>query len=160
MIATRFKTVGWVACVATAALGCYLVSLRVASERNDLIRTERALLAAREDIRGLQTELNTRSRLVQLERWNADVLALTAPKARQYLTGEMQLASLATTAQPQPAVQTADAAALQASPAIARVAYAPVTSRPATRLVHSVSLTLDGTREVAFYDAGAKSPRP
>ena len=31
MIATRFRTVGWVASVAVAALGCYLVSLRVAA---------------------------------------------------------------------------------------------------------------------------------
>ena len=75
-IATRFKTVSWSAVAGAAALGCYLVSLQVASERAKVADTERALLTAQQDIRALNTELGTRSRLVQLERWNADVLSL------------------------------------------------------------------------------------
>jgi hypothetical protein len=143
MIATRFKTVMWAACVAFAALACYLISLRVASERAQVDHAERSLLAAKDDIRSLQTELNTRSRLVQLERWNADVLALTAPKAHQYLAGEMQLASLATTTAPQPGGAQPDASGLQAPAELAQVAYHPAAEKPATRLVHSVSLDLD-----------------
>jgi hypothetical protein len=144
MIATRFNTVMLAACVAIAALSCYLISLRVASERAQVDHAERSLLAAKDDIRSLQTELNTRSRLVQLERWNADVLALTAPKAHQYLAGEMQLASLATTAAPQPAGAQPDASGLQAPAELAQVAYRPAApQKPATRLVHSVSLDLD-----------------
>ncbi len=176
MIATRFRTVVWVACVAFAALGCYLVSLKVAAERAEVTRAERRLLATREDIRSLTTELNTRSRLVQLERWNADVLSLTAPKAGQYLAGEMQLASL-TTATPAPnADATPDAAGLQVAPAVAQVAYRRVADAPATKLVHSVSLDLDAPaqrpafqrasltipagQEIAYLDRGGKSPRP
>jgi hypothetical protein len=156
MIATRFNTVMLAACVAIAALSCYLISLRVASERAQVDRTERRLLAAQEDIRSLQTELNTRSRLVQLERWNADVLALTAPKAHQYLAGEMQLASLATTTNgnsgagsTQLASASADTAGLQAPAELAQIAYRKVDAgqmdggKPATRLVHSVNLDLD-----------------
>jgi hypothetical protein len=177
MIATRFKMVGYAACVATAALGCYLVSLRVASERADLTRTERHLLMARQDIRSLQTELNTRSRLVQLERWNADVLALTAPKADQYLAGEMQLASLSAPTSPSAdadAPRTPEAAALQPSAAVAQVAYHPVAPAPATRALHSVSLDLDapeaqpglrralggGLRRVALIVTDMKPSRP
>ncbi len=182
MIATRFRTVGWVASVAAAALGCYLVSLRVASERAQVSQIEHRLSATREDIRSLQTELNTRSRLVQLERWNADVLSLTAPKARQYLAGEMQLASLATPAASAPAAGVPDASGLQAPPAVAQVAYHRVADAPATRLVHSVSLDLDapadqlllhrasltrpvsvdriGGGRVAYLDAGGKMRRP
>src|SRR3546814_9830287 len=46
-------------------------------------------------IRHLQSELGTRERLPQLERWNADVLALSAPKAGQYLDGAVELAAFA-----------------------------------------------------------------
>ncbi|HEY0315137.1 MAG TPA: hypothetical protein VGC28_02615 [Sphingomonas sp.] len=175
-IATRFKTVSWAAVAGAAALGCYLVSLQVASERAKVADTEHALLAAQQDIRALNTELGTRSRLVQLERWNADVLSLTAPKAGQYLAGEMQLASL-TTATPAPnADATPDAAGLQVAPAVAQVAYRRVADAPATKLVHSVSLDLDAPaqrpafqrasltipagQEIAYLDRGGKSPRP
>lgn len=143
-IATRFRSVVWVASVAGAALGCYLVSLKVAAERAQVTRLDQRLVVARADIRQLSTELGTRSRLVQLERWNADVLALTAPKAGQYLAGEMQLASLSTpAADPMAPAATPAAAALQAPAAVARVAYTRIEDRPASRLLHSVSLNLD-----------------
>jgi hypothetical protein len=175
-IATRFKTVSWSAVAGAAALGCYLVSLQVASERAQVSHTEKALITAQQDIRSLQTELNTRSRLVQLERWNTDVLALTAPKAHQYLAGEMQLASLATPAPATNADAAPDASGLQVAPAVAQVAYHRVIDAPATRLVHSVSLDLDAKpsqtmlrrasltipsdQVIAYLDRGGKSPRP
>ena len=175
MIATRFRTVGWVASVAVAALGCYLVSLRVAAERAQVTMTERHLMSEREDIRSLQTELQTRSRLVQLERWNADVLSLTAPKAHQYLAGEMQLASLATPTVPAAPIDAAAAQAFQVPAAVAQVAYRRIVEAPTTKLVHSVSLDLDAPAQrpvlrnasltvpidrVAYLDAGGKTPRP
>jgi len=94
MIAARFKSVGLVAGVAIAALGCYIVSLKVASERGKLEEVERRILTARLDIRQLRTELGTRTRLTQLDRWNVDVLGLRAPGADQYVEGAIQLASL------------------------------------------------------------------
>jgi len=94
MIARGFKSVGWVAAVGGAALGCYMLSLRVATERADLARVERQIIATKHQIRSLQTELGTRGRLSQLERWNADVLALSAPASAQYLQNEFTLARL------------------------------------------------------------------
>jgi len=94
MIATRFRSVGWVAAVAAAALGCYLVSLRVASERAKVEALDSAILDARRDIQNLRIEIATRGGLNQIEKWNVSVLALSAPKAGQFLKGEMQLASL------------------------------------------------------------------
>jgi len=94
MIATRFRSVGWVAGVAVAALGCYLVSQRVATERATVAKVERQILAAKQDIRQLQTEIGTRGRMGQLEIWNGQVLALSAPKAGQFLESEVRLASL------------------------------------------------------------------
>jgi len=92
MIAKGFKPVGWVAGVATAALGCYMLSLQVAAERAELASIERRIIAARQDIRTLKTELGTRGRMTQLERWNAEVLALSAPTAGQFLDSEVRLA--------------------------------------------------------------------
>lgn len=94
MIVQSFKSVIWVGAVAGAALSCYMVSLRVASERAALERVESRILIAKRDIRALDTELVTRGRVRQLERWNRDVLALAAPTEGQFLQGEVQLASL------------------------------------------------------------------
>ena len=92
MIARGFKPVAWVAAIGGAALSCYMLSLQVASERAELAGIERRILAARQDIRQLQTELGTRGRLQQLEQWNAEVLALSAPVSGQYVGGNVQLA--------------------------------------------------------------------
>lgn len=92
MMARGFKPVGWVAAVAGAALGCYMLSLNVASERAELAKLERRIIAAKQDIRSLQTELGTRGRMQQLEHWNANVLALSAPTSGQFLENEVTLA--------------------------------------------------------------------
>jgi len=90
-----FKSVGWVAGIAATALGCYMVNLKVASERASLEEVENRIVLAQRDIRLLQTEIGTRGRLAQLEQWNVKVLALSAPKANQFLEGSFQLATLA-----------------------------------------------------------------
>ncbi|HWT12455.1 MAG TPA: hypothetical protein VN231_06855 [Allosphingosinicella sp.] len=92
MIARGFKPVAWVAAIGTAALGCYMLSLQVAAERAELAGLERRIVAAQQDIRSLQTELGTRGRLQQLEQWNAEVLALSAPVAGQFLESNLSLA--------------------------------------------------------------------
>ena len=95
MSARSFRSVFMVASCAGAALGCYLVSLRVASERAALESVETRIVLAQRDIRLLQTEIGTRGRLAQLERWNVKVLALSAPSADQFLDGGFELARLA-----------------------------------------------------------------
>lgn len=92
MITKGFKPMGWVAGVAAAALGCYMLSLNVAAERAELESVERQIIAAKQDIRQLQTELGTRGRLAQLDRWNAEVLALSAPGSAQFLDNAVMLA--------------------------------------------------------------------
>jgi hypothetical protein len=93
MIAQRLRPIGWVASVAGAALSFYLVSLQVATERASLASVERRIERTRNDIRRLETEFAARASLPQLEAYNGDVLALSAPTAKQYLTSEVQLAS-------------------------------------------------------------------
>ena len=94
MSARSFRSVFMVASCAGAALGCYLVSLRVASERAALQEVENRIVMAEQDIRLLQTEIGTRGRLAQLERWNVRVLALSAPSADQFVDGGFALARL------------------------------------------------------------------
>jgi hypothetical protein len=89
-----FRSVFMVASCAGAALGCYLVSLRVASERAALEGVETKIVLTQRDIRLLQTEIGTRGRLAQLERWNVKVLALSAPTADQFLDGGFALARM------------------------------------------------------------------
>jgi hypothetical protein len=94
MSAHGFKSVYMAASVVGAALACYLVSLNVASERAKLENVEEKIVLAQRDIRVLQTEIGTRGRLAQLERWNARFIRLSAPSADQFVEGGFQLAAL------------------------------------------------------------------
>lgn len=100
MIAQGFKSVGWVASAGAAALSCYMVSLNVASERAELLELERKIVETKQEIRSLHTELGTRGRMAQLDRWNAEVLALSAPTAAQFLQNEYTLARFDRTESP------------------------------------------------------------
>jgi hypothetical protein len=95
MSVRNFGSLVMVASCAGAALGCYLVSLRVASERAAVEDVETRIVLAQRDLRMVQTEIGTRGRLSQLERWNAKVLALSAPAADQFVSGGYELARLA-----------------------------------------------------------------
>jgi hypothetical protein len=135
MIARGFKPVAWVAAIGTAALGCYMLSLQVAAERAELAGIERRIVSTRQQIRALQTELGTRGRLQQLEQWNAEVLALSAPVSGQFLESNVSLARF--DVQPQPAAVEREvrmasaeitAPAAPAQPAV-RLASAPAPAR-------------------------------
>jgi hypothetical protein len=147
-----FRSLFMVASCAGAALGCYLVSLRVASERAALEGVETRIVLAQRDIRLLQTEIGTRGRLAQLERWNVKVLALSAPSADQLLNGSFELARLA---QPQRKVDFQAPVVLAAAPQPERApinepatddAGQPTPALPST-LLHQASLKTE-TREV------------
>lgn len=94
MSARGFGSVLWAGAVAGAALGFYLISLNVASERSDLEEVETKIALAQRDIRLLQTEIGTRGRLAQLERWNVKFIRLSAPTADQFVDGGFHLATL------------------------------------------------------------------
>lgn len=89
-----FKGLGWIVSFAVVAPCFYMVSSTVAAERGRVEAVERAILQAKKDIRGLETEFDTRANHEQLERWNGDVLALSAPRPGQYLAADTQLAGL------------------------------------------------------------------
>jgi len=94
MSAHGFRSVYMAASVVGAALGCYLISLNVASQRAKLEDVEEKIVLTQRDIRVLQTEIGTRGRLAQLERWNARFIRLSAPSADQFVEGGFQLAAM------------------------------------------------------------------
>jgi hypothetical protein len=152
MNSRSFHSLFMVASCAGAALGCYLVSLRVASERAAVENVETRIVLAQRDLRVLQTEIGTRGRLAQLERWNVKVLALSAPAADQFLSGSFELAKLT---QPQRKVEFGAPVVLAAAPA-PQPQQTPIgeveaddsgTPIAATPLLHQASLKTE-TREV------------
>ncbi|MET0310286.1 MAG: hypothetical protein ABW023_16390 [Sphingomonas sp.] len=94
MAVQGFKGLGWFLCGVIVAPACYMVTSHGAAERARLKSVEASIVQAQRDIRGLETEFNTRANLAQIERWNGDVLAMAAPAPQQYLASENQLASL------------------------------------------------------------------
>ena len=152
MIARGFKPVAWVAAIGAAALGCYMLSLQVASERAELASIERRIVRTQQDIRSLETELGTRGRMQQLEHWNAEVLALSAPVAGQYLENSLTLARFDTrdtAGQVHEQVRLASAEVAPATPTAAaqpRVAQAradlPAAAIPEQPLVRRASLQI------------------
>lgn len=119
-----FGSLVMAASVAGAALGCYLVSLKVASERARLESVEAQIASTERDIRVLETEIGTRGRLAQLERWNANFIRLSAPSADQILEGGFQLAGMVRP----PAKPAIDAPVVLAAAPAAPGAKPPLTS--------------------------------
>jgi hypothetical protein len=136
---------------------------------------ENRIVLAQRDIRLLQTEIGTRGRLAQLEQWNVKVLALSAPKANQFLEGSFQLATLSAphkTMDPQAPVVLASAPAPdrttppmdQDGPATATpapttaVAPAPKPSSP-SEMMHVAGLRRDlGTEAAAPQQKTVEKP--
>ena len=162
MSARSFRSVFMVASCAGAALGCYLVSLRVASERAALQDVETQIVMAERDIRLLETEIGTRGRLAQLERWNVRVLELSAPSADQFLDGGFALARLM---RPEPRIDLqapvvlASASADAQRPTVPDQAETPAEAETAQAqdLLHVASLKLPARGE-AGTERDLKAP--
>ncbi|CAN5299413.1 hypothetical protein BH10PSE13_BH10PSE13_19370 [soil metagenome] len=90
----RLKNILWILIVAFGALTAYLISLRVATERNAVQALERNIFHVRGDIRYLETEFEARANMRQLEKWNSQDYRYVAPQAAQYLPDERSLARL------------------------------------------------------------------
>lgn len=161
MIAQRFRPVVWVVGCAFAATALYTVSLGVASERTRLENLDSDIAKARRDIRQLQTELGTRASLRQLERWNGDVLALSAPTAGQFRATETALRTIDDSALPTdsfapPPVMVA--AATRGSPSDVASHATGATEKPAA--VKIAAVTVERIVSVPSVTGSAKSEKP
>jgi hypothetical protein len=153
MSVRSFHSVYMAGAVAAAALSCYLVSLRVASERAALDGVETRIVQTQGDIRMLQTEIGTRGRLDQLEQWNASALSLSAPAANQFVEDSFQLAKLTAPdhrLDVRAPVVMASAPAPQPQPVLGSQRDEVEVGQPSgapSQLVHEASLKIE-TREV------------
>lgn len=146
VVVNRFRWFGWFVLCVGVILGCYLMSSRVAAERNRLADVERSIASTQRDIRALETEFDTRANLAQLQRWNGDTLKLSAPTAAQYVRDDGQLASLGMDGQGD--VQTAAAvipsapianAQIETTPASVTDAMPAARARPAKAVLATVA---------------------
>ena len=153
MIARGFKPVAWVAAVGSAALGCYMLSLQVAAERAGLASLERRIVDTQKDIRALQTELGTRGRLSQLEQWNAEVLALSAPVSGQYLESTLSLARFDA-----PERSFADTQVRLASAETPPAAASPQSAQPQVRLASAAAPTTAAEAQPLVRRAALQTP--
>ena len=161
MIARSFRPVVWVFMIGTAVLGCYLLNLRVAAERAELAKLDRQIIAAQRSIRALQTEVGTRSRIPQLQEWNNEVLALSAPVTGQYVQSNVSLARFDMRQPP----QLADQAEVRLAAAETGVAPAPgetLAVTPAPRRAVAAPPPAAARPEVrrASLTVGAATPAP
>lgn len=78
-----------------SAIGFYTLSLHVSAERAQADRLRARIASDLRDIRALEAELRTRARLPVLQKWNDDVLALSAPTSKQFAGSAVQLAAFA-----------------------------------------------------------------
>lgn len=140
MAVQGFKGLGWFLCGVIVAPACYMVTSHGAAERARLKSVQVAIVQAQRDIRGLETEFNTRANLAQIERWNGDVLAMAAPVAQQYLASESELADLdrmdgGATVQTAALVVPAGAAPVQTVAAVVAPAADPVHAKDSGKSV-------------------------
>lgn len=171
----RLQSIFWVLLVTLGAIAVYLVSLRVASERTELARVERQILAAKREIRYLETEFGARASMRQLERWNSENFRFSTPTAAQYLEGERALASLdgitpngpAYVATPVMTAMVETPADVPASPVKDVAAPAPVRAEVAARPVETVAAAPEKVEAAAKTPAratpvqvAAVSPKP
>jgi hypothetical protein len=139
VVAYRFRWFGWFVLCVSVILGCYLMSSRVAAERNKLAAIESSIARTQRDITALETEFDTRASFAQLQRWNGDTLKLSAPTAGQYIRNDAELAQVdfnAPVPTGGPQIQTA-AAVIPSAPvmpteaAVAATPAAPAAAAPA-----------------------------
>lgn len=133
----------------TMALGCYTVSLKASGERKAVEDLRTAIARDQRGIRVLQAELATRARTPELQRWNDEVLALSAPTAAQFVRDPIQLTSYAGRVAPQPAAPAPDVsyalARVPAAPAspVVKAAYAAPAARQAPEPAVTANFDLD-----------------
>ena len=162
VVAHRFRWFGWFVLCVSVILGCYLMSSRVAAERNKLAAIESSIARTQRDITALETEFDTRASFAQLQRWNGDTLKLSAPTAGQYVRNDAELAQVdfnapATTGMPQ--LQTAAAVIPSApvAPADAAVAATPAAPTTAPAKVRAAVAMVSAPVGAKLQPAAAKT---
>jgi hypothetical protein len=113
----RLRSIGWVTLLSLCLALTAALSLRVNAVKSEVHQAERRIVQMRKEMTFLETEYQTRSNQHQLRTLNDIEFGYTAPRARQYIEGERQLAVLGVPRGP-------------GAPAMIRVAEAPQAAAP------------------------------
>jgi hypothetical protein len=131
---TNARSLGWMAALALCFALVAILSFKVHAIKSEVLLAERQVIALERETLLLETEFETRASQRQLAAWNAVEFGYEAPRARQFLDGERQLASLGQRRSPDaPApimlarADSADAASAAQAPMRSPVSGATVT---------------------------------
>ena len=91
---SQARSWGWMAVLALCAGLVVILSFKVHAVKSEVLLAERQLIALERETLLLETEFETRASQRQLAEWNTVEFGYSAPRARQFLDGERQLASL------------------------------------------------------------------
>jgi hypothetical protein len=91
---TQARSLGWMAVLALCFALVVILSFKVHAIKSEVLLAERQVIALEQETLLLETEFQTRASQRQLAAWNAVEFGYEAPRARQFLGGERQLASL------------------------------------------------------------------
>jgi hypothetical protein len=91
---SQARSLGWAAVLAICLALLTVLSFKVHAVRSEVLLAERQLIALEREALLLETEFETRANQRQLAEWNTVEFGYESPRARQFLGGERQLASL------------------------------------------------------------------
>lgn len=91
---SQARSLGWAAVLAICLALVVVLSFKVHAVKSEVLLAERQLIALQRETLLLETEFETRASQRQLAEWNTVEFGYEAPRARQFLEGERQLASL------------------------------------------------------------------
>lgn len=94
MSSNQARSLGWAVVLVICAALVTILSFKVHAVKSEVLLAERQLIALERETLLLETEFQTRASQRQLAEWNNVEFGYEAPRARQFLDGERQLASL------------------------------------------------------------------
>jgi hypothetical protein len=133
------RSLGWAAVLAICFALVTILSFKVHAVKSEVLLAERQLIALQRETLLLETEFETRASQRQLAEWNTVEFGYGAPRARQFLDGERQLASFGQRLGPDAPspirlarADTGDGESATAAPAQAAPMRSPVSGAPVT----------------------------
>lgn len=153
------RSLGWVAVLAICFALVTILSFRVHAVKSEVLLAERQLIALERETLLLETEFETRASQRQLAEWNTVEFGYGAPRARQFLDGERQLASFGQRLGPDaPApirmarADTGDGDSAATAPAAAAPMRSPVSGAPVTLAMAAAEKDAGAVFTEAFGD--------
>jgi hypothetical protein len=92
--ARKLQGIGLIVLLTICALIVYPVSLQVSSTRSKLHEVEQQIAELRLSNRKIEGDIAVVANVVQLDKWNREMIGYAAPVPGQYLSGERAIASV------------------------------------------------------------------